>query len=504
MFKRHRRNEDGVSNIDNYLYNSGGRVVGKKENVRLDDKSLKQAHCYVLLHSDELTPVLNEFLKLKWQENDVGGSQADESIENQWISDEFADWLQSQVHNLDDSMIDGKLRKALAGGLRNRGKRMKSVIINGYKIDIVDRERFRVTQNSGIMVEAEGHEYYGKLKEVLKLHYYGSYKMTYRIKRTREILVATAKSHDPLLAKSPTTTTARESSAIEVVSHPTKKQAIIKSPQTEKNYPAKVSSKVSPNIPPTIPQSIRPDSSSNSLSTSHKPIEQAVRRGIQNLETGAVKTSAIAPKNNQERQNSGKQSEKIPKQSKSLRPKALPDWPADIDFDDKEEDRFLIPSGAEYDSQALKRANKCWRQFKYSLKLIYYKPLEKKLDDICNNVPHGITSSNLVKLVKYWDSDYGKTMSTCDKKARASQNQIHTSGSKSFANQQADYAWNIYVILYLLRILVRAKPGVIRQGNASSDLFNKASEFLRKAKHQGMTIVVVELLEAEQSKVDLK
>ncbi|XP_021728414.1 uncharacterized protein LOC110695492 [Chenopodium quinoa] len=177
MFNRPRRNEDGVSNIDNYLYNSGGRVVGKKENVRLDDRSLKQAHRYVLLHSDELTPVLNEFLKLKRQENDVGGSQADESIENQWIIDEFADWLQSQVHNLDDSTVEGKLRKALAGGLSNRGKRMKSVIINGYKFDIVDRERFRITQNSEIMVEAEGHEYYGKLKEILELDYYGSYKV---------------------------------------------------------------------------------------------------------------------------------------------------------------------------------------------------------------------------------------------------------------------------------------------------------------------------------------
>ncbi|XP_021732999.1 uncharacterized protein LOC110699763 [Chenopodium quinoa] len=177
MFNRLRRNEDGVSYTDNYLYNSGGRVVGKKENVRLDDRSLKQAHRYVLLHFDELTPVLNEFLKLKRQDNDVGGSQADESIENQWIIDEFADWLQSQVHNLDDSTVDGKLRKALVGGLSNRGKRMKSVIINGYKFDIVDRERFRVTQNSGIMVEAEGHEYYGKLKEILELDYYGSYKV---------------------------------------------------------------------------------------------------------------------------------------------------------------------------------------------------------------------------------------------------------------------------------------------------------------------------------------
>ncbi|KAL2922199.1 Hdr-like menaquinol oxidoreductase iron-sulfur subunit [Bienertia sinuspersici] len=58
IFNRPRRNEEGVSNLDRYLFNSGGRVVGKKENVRLDDRSLKQVHRYVLLHSDELTPVL--------------------------------------------------------------------------------------------------------------------------------------------------------------------------------------------------------------------------------------------------------------------------------------------------------------------------------------------------------------------------------------------------------------------------------------------------------------
>ncbi|XP_056697353.1 uncharacterized protein [Spinacia oleracea] len=137
IFNRPKRNEDGVPDINNYLYYSGGRVVGMKENVRLDDKSLKQAHRYVLLHSDEMKP----------------------------------------ANNLDDSTKEGKLRKALAGGLSNRSKRMKSVIINGYKFDTVDRERSRKTQNSGIMVEAEGQEYYGKLKEILELDYYGSFKV---------------------------------------------------------------------------------------------------------------------------------------------------------------------------------------------------------------------------------------------------------------------------------------------------------------------------------------
>lgn len=58
MFNRPKRNEDDVPNMDAYLFNSGCRVVGKKENVRIDDKSLRQAHRYVLLHSDDIKPIL--------------------------------------------------------------------------------------------------------------------------------------------------------------------------------------------------------------------------------------------------------------------------------------------------------------------------------------------------------------------------------------------------------------------------------------------------------------
>lgn len=59
IFNRPKRNEDAhVEDMNTYLYSSGVRVVGKMENVRLDDKSLRQAHRYVLLHSDEMKPVL--------------------------------------------------------------------------------------------------------------------------------------------------------------------------------------------------------------------------------------------------------------------------------------------------------------------------------------------------------------------------------------------------------------------------------------------------------------
>ncbi|XP_056698305.1 uncharacterized protein [Spinacia oleracea] len=40
IFNRPKRNEDGVPDINNYLYDSAGRVVGMKKNVRVDDKSL--------------------------------------------------------------------------------------------------------------------------------------------------------------------------------------------------------------------------------------------------------------------------------------------------------------------------------------------------------------------------------------------------------------------------------------------------------------------------------
>ncbi|KAL2893666.1 Monocopper oxidase-like protein SKU5 [Bienertia sinuspersici] len=85
--------------------------------------------------------------------------------------------IRGLVAKSDDSTVEGKLRKALAGGLSSQATSMKSVFINGYKFDIVDRERCRKTQNSRIMVEADNQEFYGKLKAIYELDYYGSYKV---------------------------------------------------------------------------------------------------------------------------------------------------------------------------------------------------------------------------------------------------------------------------------------------------------------------------------------
>ncbi|XP_074294088.1 uncharacterized protein LOC141621619 [Silene latifolia] len=174
IYNRSKRNDDVIQDMDCYLYQSGGKVIGVIEKVRLDDKSLKQAHRYVLVHSDEMKVVLDEFLFEKHHENHLTSTPSDE---NDWIINEFSDWLQIQVHNFDTSTKEGQLRKALAGGLSRIGKRMTGFMINGYKYQIVDRERHRKTQNSGIMVEAEGQIYYGKLKGIYELDYFGNYKV---------------------------------------------------------------------------------------------------------------------------------------------------------------------------------------------------------------------------------------------------------------------------------------------------------------------------------------
>lgn len=57
-FNRPKRIEDDIPDSRSYLYNSGGQVIGKEHNTKLDDKSLKQAHRYVLLHCDEMKELL--------------------------------------------------------------------------------------------------------------------------------------------------------------------------------------------------------------------------------------------------------------------------------------------------------------------------------------------------------------------------------------------------------------------------------------------------------------
>ena len=58
IFCRSKRTDDYNVNMSAYLFNSGGQVLGMKRTCRLDDKSLKQAHRYVLLRSDHMKELI--------------------------------------------------------------------------------------------------------------------------------------------------------------------------------------------------------------------------------------------------------------------------------------------------------------------------------------------------------------------------------------------------------------------------------------------------------------
>nr|CAD1833485.1 unnamed protein product [Ananas comosus var. bracteatus] len=66
---------------------------------------------------------------------------------------------------------------AIARGPNNVAKRYSGFVINGFRFHTKNREKLRKTQNSGVMVEAEGQDYYGKLTDIFELDYYGSFKV---------------------------------------------------------------------------------------------------------------------------------------------------------------------------------------------------------------------------------------------------------------------------------------------------------------------------------------
>ena len=60
---------------------------------------------------------------------------------------------------------------ALARGPNYIVNKYNGFIINGFKFHTKEREKLRKTQNSGVMVEADGKSYYGILKDILELDY---------------------------------------------------------------------------------------------------------------------------------------------------------------------------------------------------------------------------------------------------------------------------------------------------------------------------------------------
>ncbi|GJS58669.1 zinc finger, CCHC-type containing protein [Tanacetum coccineum] len=172
-FNRPPRNDENVVGKEIYMFNSSGRKLGKVKILKLDGNSLAQAHCYVLLNHSKIQPFRDVFLSEKQALRDT--PMDSKTIEKLTV-DEFLWWLKNHVYLLQEENLDEEVL-SLAIGPNIAAKQYKGFITNGYRFFTRQREEFKKTQNSRVVVEVEGRYYYGKLTNIIELEYYRGYKI---------------------------------------------------------------------------------------------------------------------------------------------------------------------------------------------------------------------------------------------------------------------------------------------------------------------------------------
>ncbi|KAL2942911.1 Glycine cleavage system H protein [Bienertia sinuspersici] len=95
-------------------------------------------------------------------------------------------------------------------------------------------------------------------------------------------------------------------------------------------------------------------------------------------------------------------------------------------------EHFIIPDDEVYDTLAQQHVGKCWRHYKHELKKTFFQPDKKTHEQHYDLLPSGHSRSDWIKLVDIKLSQIGK-------EARLLQCQVHTMGSNSYANLQAEY-----------------------------------------------------------------
>nr|GEV52098.1 hypothetical protein [Tanacetum cinerariifolium] len=108
----------------------------------------------------------------------MGGPSNDKpmKIKEKLMVEVFPQWLHEQVPFLEKIKFDEEV-VSIASGPRTIAKQYNGIITNGYRFLTRRREEFKKTQNSGVIVEVEGGNYYGKLFNIIELEYFSGYKV---------------------------------------------------------------------------------------------------------------------------------------------------------------------------------------------------------------------------------------------------------------------------------------------------------------------------------------
>lgn len=152
-----------------------GRPTKGCQVVTLDNKTLAQAHRYIISNCSELQPYREEFkneLKRRYRYGRrPTNSQLDDMVRMQ-----FAEWFARRVDRTNEQ-IDDLDRRALSRGPNSVAFSYQGFNVNGFAFRTMESEQNKKIQKSGIMVQSmhdkDDHEstYYGRLNDVISLDY---------------------------------------------------------------------------------------------------------------------------------------------------------------------------------------------------------------------------------------------------------------------------------------------------------------------------------------------
>lgn len=193
------RNPDPEFDISFYLFQTGGKPIGKVDLAVLDDITWIQAHRYVLFHHAEVKEYCKTFLREIKNQYRPRRYKQDEL--DRIMNERFHEWFKDHVSMLDKQAVSEEIKWLAKGPLREV-KRFKGLIFNGTRYLTKSSEINKKTQNSGILVISktrnyvlpkkkkktrnyagnhtsgeEEVEYYGVLTDIIELDYYSQFKV---------------------------------------------------------------------------------------------------------------------------------------------------------------------------------------------------------------------------------------------------------------------------------------------------------------------------------------
>ncbi|KAJ9544535.1 hypothetical protein OSB04_024242 [Centaurea solstitialis] len=202
VFTREIRNNDEVHQNDIEESNNlcPGRPLGRQlhstlpvrkrrrsSNTTIDEKSISQAHRYVLFNIESVTSFREEHKRIV--KGQYHARQMPEYEIDKIHCQHFSNWFKRRVARMEEQGVEvTEDIKWLSRGPLRSVQQYSGYLVKGYRFHTLEREGSLKTQNSGLVVTVKGASYassrdrrhvdgvvnyYGKLNDIIELNYSG-------------------------------------------------------------------------------------------------------------------------------------------------------------------------------------------------------------------------------------------------------------------------------------------------------------------------------------------